>query len=657
MPNKLLQGDDLVKYLDELETTGMEVTKQWHSMWREAIEYVWNEQLGHITDRNPDWDYIQINHIYPLMMQGIAKLSKNNPRILGRPWNDDDAEWSEIWQGLVQYTWEQVLDMRLDCIKVLLDSGTFGYGVGKICWENKVNWDDNQQKWTGDVKHTIVHPANFWADPTATRLKDARNLGTVRQVTLEWAINQWPEFEEELKEEAKKITDKEAQFGGVLFNRTKTQIYENQTAKTLGGKLKSIASMIFGSKKDSVDSQQDYVYISEIYFKDEYTEHIKIEENIPSKILIERGDAIPEEGTGILKTPDGKELDEWPKQTVREYDKPLFPRGRYVLKVGSTILNPEIEDQQYSYSRWPFTVIPYHIIPHMWQGANAVEFAKGSQDMLNSTVSHLVQHVKLHSNPMTIVESGTLKKNKKGKVRQLKNKAGEIILVEKARKDGIRQLPPQQIGTETFTLIQLLKKDIETQSFMNEVAQGATPSKDMSATQAARLDTNSHDMTGLRSVMLDKWIEGTAINIAEVIQKNYEPDRKLRIIGDNDMTRNILFNDDLRRVEWSLEIEPGSTLPFDEEVRKNNYMAAYKLLAEPVANPMLEDMLRVLNIARRDKILSKHQQTQIFKQFVALSQEAMQVMQLPPDKQMLIKPQLEQKVMQLFQQASGLIRK
>lgn len=673
MKKSLLQGDALNDYLDKIEAAGMAVTKKWHSIWRTAVMYVWNEQLSQsMTRKNPDWEYVVINYIYPLMMQGIAKLSKNNPKILGRPWNDEDAEYAEVWQGLTQYTWEQVLNMREDISQALLNSAVFGYAVGKTYWKNKVEWDEAKKRWTGDIRHRLIHPANFWVDPSVARIKDAENIGTIRKVRLDWAISQWPEFEDELRKEAKqndKMNDLEYSDGFDNLSETSMPIYENQNANTLRRYFSKIVSLIFNRDNNSVDDSDEekieYVWIKETYFRDHYEEHVKIEDVIPAQVLLQKGDVYAEDGTGILRwSKNDKEIsqDEYPKQVIEEYDKPKFPRGRYVLRAGRTILNPQIDDQVYPFSRWPFNVLPYHILPFMWQGSNAVEFSKGSQDMLNTTIAHLIQHVKLNADPQKIVESQTLAKDKKGRVREIKGRAGEIIVVKKGRKDAIKNLESGRLGQEVYLLIDYLKRDIETQQFMNPTAQGVTVKGDVSATEAARLDTNAHDMIAMRSILLDKWIEGTAINIAEITQRYYDPERRLRIIGTDGETQNIVMNDQIKKVEFSLEIEPGSTLPFDEERRKNDYMTAYKLLGEPVINPMLEDMLRILNIANRSKILTKHKQTQVFKQFVQLSQQAQQFIAqaqeqgIDPAQAEMAKQKLLQQVMQLMQQVNQTVQ-
>ena len=188
MPDKLLQGKELIERLDGIERAGMAVTRQWFTLWSDAVSYMWGEQLQGVR-RNPDWDYIVINYIYPLVMQGIAKLSKNSPKLLARAWKEEEAEWAEHWQGLIQYIWEQVLNMREDAVRAMLDSAVYGYAVGKTYWDPKVYWDDRAKVWVGEVGHRLIHPCGFWVDPRAERIADAECCGTVRKVSLEWAVH------------------------------------------------------------------------------------------------------------------------------------------------------------------------------------------------------------------------------------------------------------------------------------------------------------------------------------------------------------------------------------------------------------------------------------------------------------------------------------
>lgn len=663
MSRKQLQGEDLTKHLDSLEREGMAITRQWFDMWRTAVMYVWNDQLEGIK-KNPDWDYVVINHIYPLVMQGIAKLAKNNPKILGRAWKDENAEYAEQWQGLIQYIWEQRLSMRLDMIQLLLNAAVFGYGIGDTYWDHRFEWDDAQQAWIGEIRHRIIHPATFWVDASASRIADAYALGTVRKVRLEWALRQWPEYEKELREEADRSQElDDYEYSDSFGSYSASEInYTNQKAEGLRGLFGDLVSLIFGREKGHEDAVRNageevkYVWLRQTYFRDPYEERVTIEDYVPSAKLAEQGRVTIEQGTGIVRdTATGEPLgpDTHPREVVADYRRPIFPRGRFVIRVGKTILNPEITDQVNRQRNWRFTVMPHHILPHMWQGSNAVELSRGPQDMLNITAAHLIHHVQVNSNPQKVVETQAFARDKRGHIQKIKQKAGEILVMQRGKIHAIRNLDAPPLGQEVFALFDLLKRDIETQQFMHETAQGIQ-GRAKTAEEAARLDRNANDLISLRAILVDKWVEATGINISQLAQEHYDIGRRVRVIGPMGSANPAQISQEMKDVDWDLEVEPGSTLPFDEQLIKQDYLTAYKLLADPIPNPMLEDVLRKLNIANREKILSRHRQTQLFRQFVQMSAQLTAAQPETPEQAQAIMVQAMPAIVQLMEQVATL---
>ncbi len=633
---------ELNTYLDEIRNAGMKVTNQWKEMWLTAVRYAWGQQLADL-DPQENWNYIVINRIYPLMFQNIAKLAKNNPKVLAFARSDEQegaAEFAEKWAGILQHIWESPyeLDMRLKLILGLLDAALFGYMVGKTYWDPQVKYDAVNRQYIGNVRETFVHPANFWADPAAESLDTAENCGTKRRVTLEWAQRRWPEFAEQIEKEAFAA-------GDAKYTEGETLVYQNQKGSTLNVPKLKFSKLVALIEKhgyrqtdetDAEETKQRYVWVEEAYFKDEETRHVKNEDLISPDVLQAKGVVMEEPTSGLYLDPEtGEEFEDWDKhkQVIEEYDEPVYPNGRFVLRIGKVILNPGEAAQQYKGSRWPFTVMPYHILPHMWQGGNAVEMGRNSNDMLNLTVSTLIQRTRLTADPERIVEAGALAKDRKGKIRQ-KNPfgLGKYIIAAKGKIDKIRNLEYAKLDPSTMMLAQIVKQDIDDSLFMQDVARGAggaagginAQKGKMSATEAARLDTNSHDYTAMQAIFLDRFIDKTLTLIAEIVQRNYDEGRIIRMRGNNEDSGTMAVTPKFLSVEVDVNIEPGSTLPFDEEKKKNDYMVAYKLLAESMPNPLLEDMLRILNISNRKKVLAKHQGTMLFQQFVALSQQIAQ---------------------------------
>lgn len=626
---------DLNTFLDDIRDAGMTVTKKWMTMWMTAIQYAWGQQLQG-WNLKEDWEYVIVNRIYPLMFQTIAKLAGNNPKILTNAWDDEKegaTEYAEKWAGHLQYLWGSPyeLSMRLKLIKGLLDCAIFGYMVGKGQWEHKPRggWDDTSKAWIGKTDEYFVHPGMFWADPSAENLATAENCGTTRRVKLEWAQNRWPEHKDAIAKEAYTASDPKYTAGDMIS-------YKDQKGSTLSvsrqNMFSKLVSLILNQGVATGDSsatdvvagdKQKYVNIEEAYWRDYAEKHVKIEDNIPEGVLERQGVIVKEKVTGLFIDPKTeKPLAEWPKQVVNEYDEPLYPNGRFVLRIGRTILNPEEKEQVYKESRWPFTVMPYHILPHMWQGGNAIEMARNNNDFLNITISAMVNQVRRTADPTKIIEAGALAKGRDGKVRSKKDAItglGRIIVAARGKLKAIANLEYPPLDPAVAALAEILKKDIDAQEFMHPIARGEAEKGQQTKAEIVRLNQNALDYVGLQGIFLDKWIDDTMTLIAELCQRNYEPGRLMKMLAD-DVQSGMEADQQMFDVRFDVNIEPGSTLPFDEQKKQQEYAIAYKMFESPIPNPMIEDMLRVLNISKRKEILDKYKGLQLFRQFIQMGQ-------------------------------------
>ena len=69
-----------------------------------------------------------------------------------------------------------------------------------------------------------------------------------------------------------------------------------------------------------------------------------------------------------------------------------------------------------------------------------------------------------------------------------------------------------------------------------------------------------------------------------------------------------------------IDVEPGVNLPFDPEKKEAKYEKAYAMLAQPMVNVMIPEMLRLYGISNWQKLLQKHQAWQLFFKFNQLYQ-------------------------------------
>ena len=648
--------------LTKLADAGMEITARWTSMWQQSLRYFFSDQLsGQKTRKN--WDWVIVNYIWPSAMNEIAKLSKNHPKIIANPFEVSDTEAAEVWQSHGQWQWESGINngkgMRLEQMAAILDGKLFGYRVSKIYWDDRCYWDEQAQDWVGDVKHKLWHPAHFWADDS--ECIDDGNCGTDRYVTVEWAVDKWPQYEKEIRDAATKFPD---QMSGSIYDQIKGQP-STTSSQGYGGQdtgassaLKSNELVQLITEQDSTggvsDTQKEVVEIQEFYLKDYEEVNEKVEEDVPPEELLASGAVFQDEEGGFYDTETSMPMapDSWPKRTVREYERPKFPNGRYVIRIGDTVLNPDEADQIWAYSRWPFVVTPHYLLPHMWQGVDAVQMYKSTQDMINVSVSHMFNNLKMFGDPKIAVETGALEVDKKTK-RPFSIGAGAGAVIRLVRgalgKKQFQILPPMQMGSSEMQMYSIFTQEYKNIQGLQSIARGEKMPGKMSATEAQWLATSSVDRIALQTVYEDSWVTGCARLIAEICQDRYTVDRWVRIVGEDKIVGSQQITDKLKSVKFDINVVPGMTMPFDEEKRLQKYLQAYQLLQEPTANPLLPDVLRELGVMNWQKVLQQHQVYQEFMQFMHLYGAVREGKATPQEAMKII----AQKFMQLYAQQEG----
>lgn len=654
---------ELNQRLDRLEKDGMAITESFVDMWTTALQYFFGEQLqGKKHHRR--WEWVVLNYIWPTAMQEMAKLTKNPPKIITHPGSDDDTESAEAWRALLQWMWEYGLSpdgMRWEQMRGILDSKLFGYRVSKVCWEDRPRngWDDVNKTWVGNVEHTLVHPAMFWASADCEKIEKAQACGTSRWVRLEWAQKRWPKFKDELEQAATEgqITSS----GGSTVRGARgttgsaaaiaSGLSGGDSEGTIRESLSSMADLIIGRSvmhQDVAQTSEKIVKISEIYFLDETEIPQREEADIPAEELVMSGQA--------QLGPMGEVLDmggmpiqreQWPTRVVREWDEPKYPYGRYVVRCEKVILNPETRDepyaQRYPYKQWPFIVLPHYLLPHMWQGINAVEMYRGAQDWINVSVSYLGNHLKMCGLPQIAVEDNAMSMNPKTrKAYDVPTTSGGIIRLLRGGLNRFKRLDPAPLSPAIVPLYNLFTEEFKNLTGMQAVAMGQQERHRMTATESEHLLLNAHDRISLQSAMEDIWIVRVARLAAEIAQARYEVGRIVRIVGQEHTQGVMQISQRLKDVDFDVDIEAGSTLPYDEEKRIQKFQIAYQLLNGP-PNPMLPLMLRTLEVPNWKELLMQHQAYVQFMQFMQM-QQAIQSGQVDPA---MAAAQLGQQVMQM----------
>lgn len=651
--------DRLIKMLEAKEKAGMERTGRWAAMWQQSLRYFFSSQL-HGKRKHKDWDWVVVNYIWPTAIQEIAKLSKNYPKIITSGWDDRDTDVAETWQSILQFNWEKGLHehgMRIEQLRAILDGKLFGYRVSKILWDEKPrgSWDDVNKEWAGDVRHRLWHPAEFWASDN--EYINEGDCGTVRYVTLDYAVNKWPKFKDKLKDEA--VTYREKTAAGWMGDNIRGQLESGGTYPSagLGGQDRGVESdtgtnqlldLILSSDKMSGDMEnkdQEFVKLCETYFFDYETTDEKIEEDEKPEILAASGILRMENNIPVdMRTNKPFREKDWPKVTVREWEQPKFPNGRYIIRVGKTILNPDEVDQVYPYRQWPFVVTPHYLLPHMWQGTDAVQLYKTAQDMINKTVTQIANNLQQFGSPQYVLEKGAIDvpPGRTKKAARIGRGPGSIIRLALGGLKRFKRLEPASMSPAAMAMFTIITQEFKNLSGLQSVAKGEKQPGKQTATEATMLSISANDRIQLQSVFEDEWIKQVCNLAAQICQKNYTIGRMVRIVGEDRIKGVVEINQRIKDVRFDVDIEPGQTLPYDEEKRVAKYQMAYEMMQNPVANPMLPEMLRVLEISGWQKLLQKYEAWQVYFAFYQL-QEQVRAGQIAP----------EQAVQMLLQKAVG----
>ena len=634
----LTPEEKLHKKLDNIEFSGMERTKEWASMWQESLRYFFSDQL-HNKIQHKDWEWVIINYIWPSAIQEISKLTKNAREIVAVPTESDDTLMSEAWGGLLSWQWEKGLNkkgMRIAQIAAILDAQIFGYRVSKMFWQDKVEWDEEQQVWNGDVKYRLWHPAEFWASDDEF-INDG-NCGTMRFVDLEWAINQWPDFKKQLKDEAEQFTDTNGAFG---FDNIRGQIGTSGTYPGAGTggidsgtrrvKPSKLLNLILRTDKLTSDERSDraktdrkVVKLSDMYIKDFEEEDEKIEQDVPQEELLATGQIVQADGNFFdAQTGEPMGPQNWPRRVVREFKKPKYPHGRNILRVGHTILN---KDQQvWKYSKWPFVVTPHYLLPHMWQGIDGVQLYKTQQDMINISVSHLVNNMKQYGDRKILMERGAIDVPKGRDKEQFKvgKGAGRIIRLATGAisRNKIKFVEPANVPPAAAMLYGLFAQEFKNIQGLQDIARGIQKPGETTATESQMLAISSNDRIALQNIYEDDWVRENAGLMAEIMQNKYDPGRMVRILGQDGVPGIMQITQQMKNLRFDIDIIPTLVLPFDKERRVLNHEKAVQMIATNPTSPMLPDMLKLYEIRNWKKILEQTESWVLFQQFNQIFQQ------------------------------------
>ena len=626
--------DELNGKLTSKVDAAMSVTQDWVSVWQTALTYIFGNQR-YSRSLKDNWDDVSINYIFPAMMQDIAFLMQRDHKIIARPFEDNDVETAEAWSSIMQYMFNKTMRVPDRLLWSLYDMKVFGYSVSKHIWNARHRWNPREQKWDGDVVLNFLHPQFFGADPNAEFIDDesCEYVTSRRSVSKEFAMSLWGNtqhgrtlIERSLREKPDNeffVTDEDSELLDTVWSDPDNEVGTSLKSDRFSGLGKKILSLIrkaFGNDTAREDSTEtEMVTIEEIYMRDYELESVTERGPLPASFLesegiIRRSEVAP----GItlwLDAQTGEPLpeDQWPEGQLNSYKRPQFPNGRYFVRINNEILNRKKEDQIWPYEQWPYTVGVNMAIPHVWQGLNIVEPGRGIQDLVNITTSHMLNYVKSYSDPRVKVEENANPDDPTNTDASswLQSASGSIIKLNEGAMNKVEFAQPANMSSGLVQFYSLMTRELQSQTGQSDPSLGREAGGQQTATEARVLATNARMRTALHSKLVDRFLILIIRGASELMQRNYTPGRIVRVLGEDSQIGSKAISQDHTSLLFDIELEVGSTLPFDEEIRKQELLQLVQIFG-PSLYPDLLRAFKVPNIKEVLKNTEAFQQLQAF---------------------------------------------
>jgi hypothetical protein len=280
-----------------------------------------------------------------------------------------------------------------------------------------------------------------------------------------------------------------------------------------------------------------------------------------------------------------------------------------VVKVGNIIL----ENRPWK-GLWPIALGINTPIPFRWWGMSDVEPLREDQDTLNDFISMVQDHVREFIHPR-IKGVATSVINPKS----LKGSPDQVIWMNEGRMGDLEYWQPGNMGTDLYNGMDKVERNMETTVGLAGQHLSRAAGKAQTATETQMLDRAGRGRIGLLSSLFDEFISRLYLLTAECIQNNYDPGRKVRILGESGQASVVEISQGHRDVTFDVEIEAGSTLPYDKQARKLDVQYLFSILNRAVLPELLEIYSDV--VKNKEEVMQRDQLWQQFQQMIPLMQD------------------------------------
>lgn len=616
---------ELNSRLNEMRDDGLEATRDWTNIWRDGLNYHFGHQLA--DKKIPDgWEPLICDYIFPSMMQELAIQSQRSSTILVKPWEQTDAATAEVWQSHFKWLYERAFKMNMFNMRASLDGKIYGHYIAYTYWEQRDYWDPQNEEWVGAPKIRLIKPEYFGVDPEAESANNNEPgyVYTRRWIARDEAKWRWPHMEKAIDEAPEE--DQISQ-GIVAPIGAKYQWSDGTDEGVSGNTMGRLANLLHGRKTysrgtDRPGAKPRYITVEQYWFHDYEERQRTIAERVSEEELEADGLIKRDEANGGIwrdsKTGRAMTLDAWPTRDPVVKKSPAYPNGRFVMRIGDEIIQPDPAKQAWPYQRWPFVVGINQMLPHRWNGLNNVESSKQLQDWVNVIGMHIGNTLKIYGAPITIVEEGA-----KAPGSKFKTAAGAIWNVVRGGINKVRREPPVAMQSGSIEGYRMLVQELQNNTGVQDVGMGRAARGKPTATEIIRLETNTKLRMALGNAFQDDFTVAVFENIAGICRRMYSPEQMIRIVGEEHADTVAQITSGMKDIRFDIDLEIGTSLPFDRERKKEEALKLFQAIGPAMMPELLKDFER----KDAEEILARAPMWQAFEQFMAQQEEAQKAQQ------------------------------
>jgi len=273
-----------------------------------------------------------------------------------------------------------------------------------------------------------------------------------------------------------------------------------------------------------------------------------------------------------------------------------------------------VYDQPNPYWHNEFPIIGYTSspLPHVFHGRSEVEPLLSIQDGTNILYNTVIANALLMSNSQWLIEDGSVDYG------DLTNQPGLIVPVEDIGK--VQRIPPAPIPGDVLGLVKELEQTAQEQvSGVSPVLQGQAPGSNVSGKLVSLLTGNAYNRQVPKIQSLDVSYRRQARVEVSLLQqyKEFDDPRETRTY---DQGENLLFNEAMRELLYSVEIESKADAPLNMTDRINY---AFAMVQSGVFD--VKEFIRYTGVElseeRRAEIFDVMDQAQVLQQQLANNPE------------------------------------